>query len=211
LITSDSLTEFAPAFAAAQAKIEGARKSVANTFFKSTYADLADVWDEIREPLTENGLSVVQSSDAHEAGIVVTTLLLHKSGQWVRTYTPAMQPKDHGPQAIGSCITYGRRYGLAAAVGCPQIDDDGNTASGRKSDYHDPKGDVGKDVPPKEANAAADQLREALAANNPTKAKAVSADLNKNQDLYMAAWRLLHSKERSTFKKLLDAADEVTQ
>jgi len=211
LITSDALNEIAPALAAAEAKIEGARKSVANTFFKSTYADLADVWDEVREPLTSNDLSIVQSSDLTEAGIVVTTRILHKSGQWIQTYTPAMAPKDQGPQAIGSCITYGRRYGLAAAVGCPQIDDDANAANGRKSDYHDPKGDVGKDVPPKEANAAADQLREALAANNPTKAKAVSADLNKNQDLYMAAWRLLHSSERSNFKKLLKAADEVTQ
>ncbi len=34
------------------------------------------------------------------------------------------------PQGIGSCITYGRRYGLSAMVGIAPEDDDGNLASG---------------------------------------------------------------------------------
>ena len=40
-----------------------------------------------------------------------------------------MVPVKHDPQGIGSCITYARRYALAAMAGVYQIDDDGNTAS----------------------------------------------------------------------------------
>jgi len=35
------------------------------------------------------------------------------------------KPNAH---ALGSALTYGRRYGLSAVTGCPAEDDDGNTA-----------------------------------------------------------------------------------
>jgi hypothetical protein len=41
-----------------------------------------------------------------------------------------MTAKDASPQAIGSCITYARRYGLSSVVGiASEIDDDGNAAT----------------------------------------------------------------------------------
>jgi hypothetical protein len=44
-----------------------------------------------------------------------------------------MTPADLKPQAVGSCITYGRRYGLAAMVGVAPEDDDGEGAEGRSA------------------------------------------------------------------------------
>jgi hypothetical protein len=39
-----------------------------------------------------------------------------------------LQARDASPQAVGSAITYGRRYGLASMVGVAPDDDDGEAA-----------------------------------------------------------------------------------
>lgn len=127
---SDQLDQLGTALAKAQAEIVGAKKDSANPFFKSDYADLASVWTACRKPLTANGLSVVQMPVMEAGAVGVITLLLHASGQWVRSTLHA-NPKDLGPQAVGSVITYLRRYALAAMAGVPQIDDDGNAGEGR--------------------------------------------------------------------------------
>jgi len=95
-----------------------------NPFFHSKYADLSSVWGVARKPLIDNGLSVVQTFDADEgdAPIIVTTLL-HNSGQWIRGRLRVPITKVD-PQAVGSSITYGRRYALSAILGiCPEDDD----------------------------------------------------------------------------------------
>lgn len=131
---STELDKLASALAKAQSEMEGAKKEVANTFFKSRYADLASVWEACRGPLTRNGLSVVQTASAtyDEAGplVSVSTMLMHETGQWIRD-TITMKPKENTPQGVGSAITYARRYALAAIAGVAPEDDDGNAASGR--------------------------------------------------------------------------------
>lgn len=206
MLTSEAIDEIVSALCKAQAKIHGAVKGTKNTFFNSSYADLGALWDEAREPLTENGIAVIQSAEQFDAGIVVTTLLAHSSGQWIKSYTPPLMPKDRSPQAVGSCLTYGRRYGLAAAVSCPQVDDDGNAASGRGKTIHDPKGDLGADIPPDTAIVAADRIRELLASGNKAEASEYHSEITAQHDLYTAAWRLLASNERSAWKKMVEAS-----
>jgi ERF superfamily len=134
--TSTDMNELAPALAKAQAAMEGAKKDSANPFFKSKYADLASVWDAARIPLTNNGLSVVQTASTtnDDTGVTVhiSTMLLHASGQFIRD-TISVKPKENSPQGVGSAITYLRRYALAAIAGVAPEDDDGNAASGRAS------------------------------------------------------------------------------
>jgi hypothetical protein len=127
---SETLTDLAAALAKAQGEIKGALKTADNPFHKSKYADLASVWDACREPLSKNGLSVVQTTSNEESKILITTMLLHVSGQWIRD-TLAIKPKEDTPQGVGSTITYGRRYALSAIVGVAPEDDDGEAASGR--------------------------------------------------------------------------------
>jgi hypothetical protein len=100
-----------------------------NPFFKSKYADLSSVWSVARKPLTDNGLSVVQTMRVGERDnpIIVTTLL-HKSGQWIRGELEMPAPKKD-PQQFGSAVTYGRRYSLAALLGVCPADDDGQSAT----------------------------------------------------------------------------------
>lgn len=127
---SETINEIATAMAKAQAEIEGAKKDSTNPHFKSSYADLASVWDACRKALTANGLSVVQGPVSDEGRVGVTTMLMHSSGQWIES-TLFMRPTKDDPQGAGSCLTYARRYALAAMVGVAPEDDDGNAASAK--------------------------------------------------------------------------------
>ena len=82
---SDNISELAAALAKAQGVIRSAAKSSDNPFFKSKYADLAAVWESCRDPLSANGLSVVQggTTATSEGLLALETLLLHSSGEWI--------------------------------------------------------------------------------------------------------------------------------
>ena len=125
---SDDIKELATALSKAQGEIKGALKDSSNPFFKSKYADLASVWEAFRQPFSKNGLSLVQLPSMSEDRVSVESVLLHSSGQWISEVLTA-SPKDTSPQAVGSTITYLRRYGAQSIAGvCPE-DDDGNAAS----------------------------------------------------------------------------------
>lgn len=125
-----ALDQLAAALAKAQGAMKGALKDSENPHFRSRYADLAAVWDACREPLTANGLSVVQCPGRDGEEVTVTTMLLHASGQ-VLSSTLGVRPFKPDAQGIGSAITYLRRYALAAMVGIAPEDDDGEAAVGR--------------------------------------------------------------------------------
>ena len=129
-LQSEQINELALALSKAQGEITGALKDSSNPFFKSKYADLASCWDACRKQLSSNGLAVIQTTAMHGDVLIVQTMLVHSSGQWVRGVLP-VKTKDDGPQAQGSGITYARRYALAAMVGLAQIDDDAEAAQGR--------------------------------------------------------------------------------
>lgn len=135
MLKSEQINELAAALAKAQGQIEGAKKSSSNPFFKSKYADLAECWNTCREALTANEISVIQMpEEINENGrLNITTMLAHSSGQYISS-TLTMTVTKLDPQAIGSAITYGRRYALAAMVGLAQEDDDGEKAMERSKD-----------------------------------------------------------------------------
>jgi len=123
-----SLKNLAAALCKAQAEMEGAKKDAKNPHFNSKYADLASVWDAIREPLTKNGLSVVQLPRSIPGGVEVETILLHVSGESLSSVLAVPATKSDA-QGFGSALTYARRYSLMAMVGVAPEDDDGNAAS----------------------------------------------------------------------------------
>lgn len=128
---SQSINELATALSKAQSEIKGAKKDQLNPFFKSKYADLASTWEACRVPLTKNGLSVAQTTDVTEKGLIVITTLMHSSGQFISGIIPILT-KDNGPQAMGSALSYSRRYALAAIVGVSPEDDDAEISEKRK-------------------------------------------------------------------------------
>ena len=207
---SEQINELAAALAKAQASITGALKDSANPFFKSKYADLASCWDACRKQLTDNGLSVIQTTDIVADTVVVRTTLAHSSGQWISGILP-VKAKDDGPQAQGSGITYARRYALAAIVGLAQIDDDAEAAQGRTG--INPRGDMGLAVTPAQRDPIVAEFRAALDldAEEADIAQAVYAihdRIRTNADLYVAVSDAMNSKERSALKAYIKMAKE---
>lgn len=127
---SESIGNLSKALTAVQKELRPAIKDSNNPFFKSKYADLNSVWDSCRELLAANGLSVIQGNSVGlDNTVIVETILAHESGEWIQSELSLPLAK-HDPQGVGSAVTYGRRYGLAAAVGIvADVDDDGNAAS----------------------------------------------------------------------------------
>jgi len=125
---SEQINEIATALAKAQAELKAASKDAENPHFKSKYADIASIIEALK-PLSKHGLAFAQFPETAEEGIIVSTLLMHTSGQWLRTDVPIPVSKADA-QGYGSAITYGRRYGLQALCGLAADDDDGNAAAG---------------------------------------------------------------------------------
>lgn len=121
---SSTITELAKALTKAQAMMKPVKATNENPYFKSKYADLAAVWESCRKPLTDNGLSVVQTTECVDGKVIIETVLLHESGEWISSQI-SLTPAKNDPQSIGSAITYGRRYSLSAMVGvCAEDEDD---------------------------------------------------------------------------------------
>ena len=125
---SDKIDKLASALSKAQSEMKGAEKKSINPFFNSGYADLHTVIESSFPHLTKNGLSVIQGNESRPGEFFVTTMLLHESGQWIKSKLK-MPIEKATAQSVGSVITYGRRYGLSAITGIAQYDDDGNAAS----------------------------------------------------------------------------------
>lgn len=124
--TSESITKIAIALAEFQGKVEAVKKTAENPFFHSKYADLGNIIETIKKPLSEAKLSYVQMPTGKD---ILVTILMHESGEFFKTKVQ-MTPKDNTPQSMGSAITYYRRYCLSAILGiATEDDDDGNSAS----------------------------------------------------------------------------------
>ena len=140
---SEAINEIATALNKAQALLQPAIKDRKNPAFpNSKYADLASVMEAIGPALEASKLSVAQivmpvpdrlddeGTNWGGNAMILRTLLMHPSGQWIASDLP-LRPDFAKPQAVGSALTYARRYGLSAMLGVYQDDDDAEAAMGR--------------------------------------------------------------------------------
>lgn len=144
---TEQIDALATALAKAQGQIEDAAKDKTNPHFKSKYADLASIRQAIRGPLSENGIAYVQLVRTADGVVEIETVLMHESGQRIGE-TLAMPLVQFTPQAVGSAISYGRRYALMAAIGLAADDDDAEAAHGRGFE-------MAKSAPPRKSSAQA--------------------------------------------------------
>lgn len=123
---SEELKDLFAAMSKFQGEITNAFKGKAGHGYN--YADLAMILDMIREPLSSNGLSIVQMPAKADPGyIAVETMVSHSSGQWIECLYDMKVPenkRNSSAQNVGSAITYARRYAVAAALGISQTDTD---------------------------------------------------------------------------------------
>lgn len=127
---SESIANLTVALSAAQEHMKPAARDAANPFHESKYATLGSVWDVARHPLADNGLALTQIPSATGPQVTITTLLLHKSGEWLASDL-TMTSASSSPQALGAAITYARRYSMMAMLGIAPEDDDAESAEGR--------------------------------------------------------------------------------
>lgn len=130
-MNSESIGKLAAALAKAQGAMRGAAKTAENPHLRSKYADLESCWDACRKPLAENEIAVIQTTRMGEHGLELITTLAHSSGEAISGVIPVLYGDSRGlnsMQAMGSALTYARRYGLCSLVGISPEDDDGTGA-----------------------------------------------------------------------------------
>lgn len=121
---SEQINEISIALSKAQGEMIPAYFDKENPHFKSKYASLSAIWDCCRDPLSKNGLAIIQILSCKDDFISLETMLTHSSGQWFKSVMPVYSAKST-PQALGSAITYMKRYSLSAMIGiCTREDDD---------------------------------------------------------------------------------------
>jgi len=127
---SIEVNELYLALSKAQLDMSVAKTDSVNPFFKSKYADLTDLVKASRPSLSKFGLCVIQRVLPDEKNqLCLFTRLCHASGQWMESRMPILPPKQD-IQAIGSYITYLRRYNYSSITGvvADDEDDDGEVA-----------------------------------------------------------------------------------
>ena len=140
---SESIKEIAGALALAQVDFPAIKKDKsANIRMKSGgeftygYADLQSILSACLPLLNKQGISVVQTSDVEQGLVIVTTTLMHSSGEFLEgsLSLPIVETGNNAIQAIGSTITYARRYHLSGMIGvASEADDDANGAGSGKA------------------------------------------------------------------------------
>lgn len=136
-MTTDTTSSPDAALAAALTEFQRAMPTVAKTktatvptkgggSFAYTYAGLPDVTAQVMPKLAEHGLSFSVCPRVTDRGPVVEGVLMHQAGGRLTASLPLY---GDTPQALGSSLTYARRYLLGAMTGVvTDDDDDGNTA-----------------------------------------------------------------------------------
>ena len=109
-----------------------------------TYALWEDVNDLIKPVLSEHGFGLSFKVSDAEAGITVTAVLRHRGGHLEETsytFQADATGSKNAIQAIGSSMSYGKRYTAAALLNLTtrdglEDDDDGDKAIKRPSSAH---------------------------------------------------------------------------
>lgn len=124
-----SMAELVSALAKAQAEMKHAKLDATNPHFRSRYATLQSVIDAVRPALTKHGIAYVQRFVPVESGVGIETVF-HMGESQLETGVVVVPVDKATAQAMGSAITYAKRYSLAAACGiAAEEDDDGNAAT----------------------------------------------------------------------------------
>ena len=125
---SEQIIELTKAMFKFHSLVNKINKDGQNPFFKSNYATLSHILEEISEPLQQSGLIITQWPEGSD----LITLLIHAdSGQYFQSSYNMPVAKQNDPQAVGSAISYARRYAVSSILSLNIDDDDANKASGK--------------------------------------------------------------------------------
>ena len=165
---SEDHKNLALALLAFQAEAPKLHKTRDNDFFKSKYLPLEDLLDKVLPVLQKHGLlwftrpMTLANPDGTREASLDYCLEHAETGEKIYGSMPLLM-KDRTPQALGSSITYARRYSMMAVLGlAADKDDDGNEGSGK-----------GKRQPPADIPLNGDRSRLMSAAERARMVKAI--------------------------------------
>lgn len=127
--TSASTAKLSKVLSKIQGELPAIQKTRTNTHFKSKYADISDILEQVLPILSKNGVVVTQWTLHSEDNRVHLLTRIQLDDEWMQGEfsVPADRPN---PQGYASAVTYMRRISLAAALGvASDDDDDGNAAT----------------------------------------------------------------------------------
>jgi hypothetical protein len=153
-------------FASALAVIQNVAKNQQADTGKYTYryADLGTVLAEVKRACDPFGLVPYQEVSYHDERLTVTlTVLANDTGEQ-HTFAPIGIRTPSDAQALGSAISYMRRYQLLTTFGIAADDDDGRTAT------------VAAQTTPGRRTEAERLIRESMAEMDPVTRKAFAVD-----------------------------------
>jgi hypothetical protein len=165
---STEAPSLAAALAAVQRKLPDVRKAETAHVrsdkgnYSYRYATLPDITKAVLPLLGENGLAWVTRPTLVDERFVLVYELLHTSGEKVSGEYPL--PTGGSPQALGSAITYARRYCLCAVTGVAADDDDDGAAA---TEHHNARPEYDPNNPAaikRQAREQVEQARQAVIA-----------------------------------------------
>lgn len=111
-------------------KVQGVSASGAAYSYEYKYADLASISEAVLPLLGRNGLAFTAWPGVVDGKLVLEYHLLHEAGEKLTGLYPI---SGNTAQALGSSITYARRYCLCAVTGvAPDKDDDAAVVDGER-------------------------------------------------------------------------------
>ena len=125
--------DFLNAYAKLLNSINCIKKDSDNPYYKSKYADLNAIFDEVKSKISENGFILLQNVESN----YLRTRIIHiESGEYLESMFELLTAKPD-MQQLGSAVTYARRYSLLPMLNIETEDDDGNLACGIKKPTFD--------------------------------------------------------------------------
>ena len=125
MTTQTPITNISAALARAQKKISVADKNAINKDHQSRFADMESVVGACRDALAAEEISILQPLGGSASELLVTTVLLHSSGEFLESEFRATTKDPHDTDSVKSLVTQMRRYSLMGMLCIATADDDG--------------------------------------------------------------------------------------
>jgi hypothetical protein len=127
--SSQTVGAIATALAKAQVELSNPEKNLTATITGRNgertfhYASLATGLDLVRKCLGQHEIALMQTTAVEQGQIMLTSLLVHTSGEWIASLWPVCSAAEASFHMKGAALTYARRYALFALVGIAGEDD----------------------------------------------------------------------------------------
>lgn len=181
---SEQVGELAGAVAAAQAKMKPPAFDSENPAFHSKFASLAAIRNVVIPAYAAEGVAVIQNLSLTDVGVACETVLVHKSGQYMR-FGPLVVPvAKRDAWSVAGAATYAKRISLqAVAVIVGDADDDGTTA---QSDKAPVKAWTAKDT--RDANRYREAIMKAVEKDDDAEIRRLYAEMEQDHEFVIAVY-----------------------